>query len=169
MRRRDGRPQLSTPLQSRSHHRRIIKVGPTACASNWSTRRRRQANRPRWRVAKPKLTSSRDTPRSCQSRRACLVNLRCISTPAAAADDNPPDHHHDEVVCCCRMRETRLRQLVLRSLFQDDCGSAPGHVGDCEPARLSGSLIGGLERAGVLTRSSRNNADSTWAASRSSS
>jgi hypothetical protein len=32
------------------------------------------------------LTSFRDTPRTCQSRQACLVNLRCISTaePRAA-------------------------------------------------------------------------------------
>ena len=31
----------------------------------------------------PILTSFRDTPRSCQSRQACLVNLRCISTAPA--------------------------------------------------------------------------------------
>jgi hypothetical protein len=28
-----------------------------------------------------RLTSSGDTPNFCQSSQACLVNLRCISTP----------------------------------------------------------------------------------------
>jgi NAD(P)-dependent dehydrogenase (short-subunit alcohol dehydrogenase family) len=37
-----------------------------------------------------RLTSPRDTPKSCQSSPAILVNLRCISTAAAvflASDD----------------------------------------------------------------------------------
>jgi hypothetical protein len=31
-----------------------------------------------------RLASSSDTPKSCQTTQACLVNLRCISTAAAA-------------------------------------------------------------------------------------
>jgi hypothetical protein len=38
---------------------------------------------------RPRLTSSRDTPEFCQSRQACLVNLRCISTAAVAPAVRP--------------------------------------------------------------------------------
>jgi hypothetical protein len=36
-------------------------------------------------VMQRRLTSFRDTPKSCQSSPVILVNLRCISTAAAAA------------------------------------------------------------------------------------
>jgi hypothetical protein len=38
---------------------------------------------------RPRLTGSRDTPKSCQNSPAIPVNLRCISTAAAAAYRSP--------------------------------------------------------------------------------
>jgi hypothetical protein len=94
------------------------------------------------RVMQRRLTSSRDAPKSCQSREACLVNLRCISTAAARTRSSKRDFDSRSVRNClfhgCNfVVDDRVGELTDSS---DASGAAIRSANDGGPNRLGGAI-----------------------------